>query len=50
MTENKTLQYAFANGARIATKPFQGKPVTIVGKVEKINSANDFIIRSSDGK
>jgi hypothetical protein len=31
-------------------KKYLGKPVTVVGKVDKVISGSEFILKSSDGK
>ena len=50
MTDTKSLQYTFVNQARMANTKLQGKPVTVVGKVDKVTNASEFVLRSSDGK
>ena len=50
MTELYQQPYPFVNGAKVHSKAFVNKNVSIVGKVDKVNSATQFVLRSSDGK
>ena len=47
---SKTQHYTFVNAAKMASKAFQGKPVTLMGKVDKVASSSEFTLRSTDGK
>ena len=42
--------HPFVNGAIMARSEMTNQLVTLVGKVEKVNGASSFLLRTSDGK
>jgi hypothetical protein len=52
MADNNQMRqpYPFVNGGLLQKKNFVNKNVTIVGKVDKVLSGSQFVLRSSDGK